>query len=46
MSDPNFTKLNDYDKNIMYWIVLLHDIRKRGSPVVTLRDPIHPFSSA
>ena len=42
----NFAFLNNYDKNLLYWIVLLHDIGKRGMPVIALRDPIHPFPSA
>jgi len=46
MRDPEFYNLPKYDRNILLWTVLLHDICKRGSPEIWERDPIHPFKSA
>ena len=46
MRDPEFYNLSKYDRNILLWTILLHDICKRGSPEICGRDPIHPFKSA
>jgi len=45
LRDPNFQKLNKYDKNVILWATLLHDIAKRGTPLVPGKDAIHPFRS-
>lgn len=46
LKDPEYYQLPDYDKNVLLWSVLLHDICKRGYPDVHGKDPIHPFRSA
>ena len=38
-----FTK---YEQNIIKWSALLHDICKRGTPIILGKDHIHPFVSA
>ena len=38
-------ELNDYEKNIMKWSTLLHDISKRSIPLFQGKDHIHPFIS-
>jgi len=43
MRNPAFYKLSKYDRNILLWTVLLHDICKRGKPAVEGKDPLHPF---
>lgn len=44
--DAEFKKLSDFDKNIILWTTLLHDIAKRGKPIIKDRDYAHPFNSA
>jgi len=44
--DLDFTVLDNYDKNIILWTCLLHDIAKRGTPICLQRDYIHPFQGA
>jgi len=46
LKDPDYQELNKHDKNILLWATLLHDICKRGTPVVNGKDPVHPFKSA
>jgi len=46
LKDPEYYKLCQYDRNVLLWAVLLHDICKRGPPAVPGKDPIHPFKSA
>jgi len=46
LKDPEYRALSQYNKNIFLWTVLLHDICKKGRPVVTGKDPAHPFRSA
>jgi len=43
LKDPQFNELNNEEKNIILWATLLHDIAKRGKPVILGKDPIHPF---
>lgn len=45
-TDLEFQKLDKYDRNIILWTCLLHDIAKRGYPVWVGRDYIHPFIGA
>ena len=45
IKDPGFTKMTDYEKNILKWAALLHAISKRSSPFFESRDHIHPFIS-
>ena len=45
LQDPHFNELNKYDKNVILWAALLHDISKRGKPVLIGKDYIHPFKS-
>ena len=44
--NEDFNKMNDEDKNIIIWSVILHDIKKRGVPIFHGRDFFHPFGSA
>lgn len=44
--NEDFNKMNDEDKNIIIWSVILHDIKKRGAPIFHGRDFYHPFGSA
>jgi len=46
LRDPEYQQLSKYEKNILLWSTLLHDICKRGAPVVKGKDPIHPFKGA
>ena len=44
--DPIYlNEFNDYEKNIMKWSALLHDICKRSLPLFHGKDHIHPFVS-
>ena len=45
-NDPDYKLLDDYDKNILLWTCLLHDIAKRGAPICNHRDHTHPFRGA
>ena len=44
--DPLFVDLSPEHQNVMMWTCLLHDIAKRGSPVIKGRDFVHAFRSA
>ena len=45
--DPIYKEqFNDYDRNVMQWATLLHDIEKKCWPLFLGRDHIHPFMSA
>ena len=44
--DEEYRNLEVYDKNIILWTCLLHDIAKRGTPVIYSRDYVHPFRGA
>jgi len=46
LRDPQYQQLPKYEKNILLWSTLLHDICKRGPPVIQGKDPIHPFKGA
>lgn len=46
LRDVEFCQLPKSDRNLLLWTILMHDISKRGSPVITGKDPIHPFKSA
>ncbi|OMJ94758.1 hypothetical protein SteCoe_1937 [Stentor coeruleus] len=46
MLNPEYYNLSEYDKNLLLWAILFHDIGKRVSPEVYNRDPFHPFLSA
>jgi len=46
LKDPDFYALSSYERNVILWSVLLHDICKRGSPIWEGKDAIHPFKSA
>ena len=45
MNDPTFKRMSKQDQNIIKWACLLHDIRKRQSPLIEGKDHIHPFRS-
>ena len=45
LQDRDFNELNRYNKNIILWATLLHDISKRGKPLIVGKDYIHPFKS-
>ena len=36
--------MSDTDQNILKWTCLLHDIKKRGPPVLQGKDHLHPFN--
>jgi hypothetical protein len=38
-------QLTDYERNILKWAGLLHDISKRGKILFKGEDHIHPFNS-
>ena len=43
----DYPKYNETERNMMYWTMMLHDVCKRGLPVLpTSKDPFHPYSSA
>lgn len=44
--DPEFKNFSEFDQNIILWTTLLHDIAKRGKPIIMDRDYAHPFNSA
>lgn len=46
LRDEEFKRLNKMNKNILLWAALLHDIEKRGQPIVFGKDLSHPFRSA
>ena len=46
LHDVNYYVLNKYDRNVLLWTNLFHDISKRGRPVIEGKDNIHPFKSA
>ena len=46
LHDPGYLSLSKYDKNVLLWTNLFHDISKRGTPEVEGKDNIHPFKSA
>jgi len=47
LSSEGFSKYSNEEKNIFYWVTLLHDIRKRGLPLLLVpKDPFHSYSSA
>lgn len=46
MRDPEFWSLPKYEKNMLLWTALFHDICKRGKPLFDSKDPAHPFNSA
>ena len=41
-----YNDLAAYEKNIVLWACLLHDVRKLGPPDFIGKDHIHPFKSA
>lgn len=43
--DQGWQSLDPYDRNLLLWISLLHDIRKKVGPNKE-RDLLHPFQSA
>lgn len=43
--DTKFQEMDEYDRNVILWTVVLHDLGKRGRPVIDGRDPFHPFAS-
>ena len=47
LSSEEFDSYTDSEKNLLYWTSILHDISKRGTPLMSVpKDPFHPFSSA
>ncbi len=44
--DPDFEDLSPDSKNILMWSCFLHDISKRGSPLIIGKDHVHPFNCA
>ena len=47
MKDNDFAKLSTENKNILLWAGLFHDIKKRGTQLISDgKDPLHPFRSA
>ena len=44
--DPLYAAESPEMQNILKWTALVHDIRKRGNPVLVGKDHIHPFISA
>lgn len=47
LKDPLYiNEFNDYEKNILKWGCLLHDICKRMRPEFEKHDHIHPFISS
>ena len=45
--DPFYkTQLTAYERNIIKWAGLLHDISKRGWPLFRYKDHVHAFLSA
>jgi hypothetical protein len=46
LRDPIYLdQYSEYERNIHKWASLLHDICKRGRPLIVGRDHIHPFVS-
>lgn len=45
-TDPMFPNLTEDEQNVLKWACLLHDIAKRGTPVIQGRDFVHAFKSA
>ncbi len=44
---PDFEQYSAAERNMMYWTIMLHDVCKRGIPVLpTAKDPFHPYASA
>ena len=43
---PEFSQMNETDKNVLKWACLLHDIKKQGPPVIQGKDHLHPFNGA
>jgi hypothetical protein len=39
-------QFNSFERNIVLWAALLHDICKQGYPLFEGKDHIHPFTSA
>ena len=37
---------NQYEKNVLLWSTLFHDIVKRSTPTFQGKDHVHPFLSA
>jgi len=35
-----------WEKNVIRWSALLHDISKQGKPLFEGRDHVHPFNGA
>ena len=46
LGDEEFKMLNKSNQNILLWAALLHDIEKRGKPIIFGKDLSHPFRSA
>lgn len=46
--DEYYSPLPEKEKNILKWVVILHDIAKRGDPLIPFgaRDYTHPYTSA
>jgi hypothetical protein len=44
--DKLFLETSDRNKNILLWTGLLHDLTKRGAPVLEGKDHIHPFTGS
>ena len=44
--DKLFLENSDRNKNILLWTGLLHDITKRGAPILEGKDHIHPFTGS
>ncbi len=44
---PEFRSFLPAERNFMFWVAMLHDVCKRGIPILpTAKDPFHPFASA
>jgi len=47
LQSEEYMKFDDYEKNVLLWTMLLHDICKRGLPILpAAKDPFHPYASA
>ena len=43
-TDPRVNKMHGYERNILRWASLLHDVTKRGHPEILGKDHVHPFT--
>jgi hypothetical protein len=47
LNSEDYATYSSDERNLMYWVVMLHDICKRGLPKLPVpKDPFHPFASA